>query len=197
MLYGYARIPAIERDAKRQVDALKKAGCEQLYIDREISAGATRRPSLERLLAAAKEGDVVVVWKLDRLGRSLSHLVRLVKQLSERNVGFCSLTEGIDSTTSEWFSRAVDALHNFESSLIVERTRTGLAHAKQRGTKLGRKRKLTPEQVENAKRLIDIGESPREVARTFEVSLATLYRFIPAAASNRNSMDLFSNSTQQ
>lgn len=198
MVYGYAHIPAIDRDAQVQVDALRSAKCDELYIDREVSAGAARRPSLDRLLAAVKGGDVLMVWRLDRIGRSLPHLIHLLKQLSERNVGFCSLTEGIDSATSKvGFYRVIDALHEFERALIVERTRTGLAHAKQRGTKLGRKRKLTPEQVENAKRLIDIGESPRQVARSFEVSVATLYRFIPAAASNRNSLDLFNNSTQQ
>lgn len=198
MLYGYARIPAIEPDAQVQVDALRSAKCDELYIDREVSAGAARRPSLDRLLAAVKGGDVLMVWRLDRIGRSLPHLIHLLQQLSERDVGFCSLTEGIDSTTSKvGFYRVIDAFLEFERALIVERTRTGLAHAKQRGTKLGRKRKLTPEQVENAKRLIDIGESPRQVARSFEVSVATLYRFIPAAASNRNSLDLFNNSTQQ
>jgi DNA invertase Pin-like site-specific DNA recombinase len=198
MLYGYALVPAIEHDARDQLNALRGAGCDQLYIDRELSAGAARRPSLDRLIRVAKQGDVLVVWRLDRIGRSIPHLVRLLMQLADQNIGFRSLTEAVDSTNSDCgLYRILRALHDFELALILERTRTGLAQAKQRGTKLGRKRKLTPEQVETAKRLIDIGESPRQVAREFKVSIATLYRLIPAAASSRNSMDLFSNYAQQ
>ena len=196
MLIGYARVSTIDQNPTLQFDALKVAGCERVFTDEGISGGAMKRPALDKALAALKPDDVLIVWKLDRLGRSLSHLIQITKQLGERGVGFRSLSEAIDTTSvsGRLLFHIMDALAEFERSLITERTRTGMAAAKQRGDKVGRKPKLSDDQVNHARNLIDAGESPRQVAKSLGVSTATLYRKIPAAASNRNTPDLF-NST--
>lgn len=193
MLYGYARVSTTDQNPALQLDALKAAGCDELFIDEGITGGTLKRPALDKALATLKDGDVLIVWRLDRLGRSLSHLIQLTKTLGDRGVGFRSLSEAIDTTSSSGrlLFHIMGALAEFERSLIVERTRAGLASAKRRGKKLGRKPKLTSEQIHHAKKLIDTGESPRQVAKSLAVSLATLYRIIPAAVTNRNPQDLF------
>jgi len=194
MLVGYARVAAADRNAAIQQAALTAAGCERIFADEGVSGGAIKRPALEKALAALNTGDVLVVWRLDRLGRSLSHLVQLAKLLGGGGIGFKSLSESIDTAAASGrqFFCIMGALADFERSLIIERTRAGMVAARQRGAKAGRKPKLTPEQIEYARKLIDAGEGPREVAKTLGVGLATLYRRIPAAASNRNTLDLFS-----
>lgn len=194
MLFGYARVSTTDQNPALQLDALKAAGCERLFVDEGISGGAIKRPALDKALATLKAGDVLIVWKLDRLGRSLSHLIQLTKALGDRDIGFRSLSEAIDTTSSSGrlLFHIMGALAEFERALIVERTRAGLTSAKQRGTKLGRKPKLSPDQIAHARKLIDAGESPSHVAKTIGVSTATLYRAIPAGASNRDTSDLFS-----
>lgn len=194
MLLGYARVSTLDQNPALQLDALKLAGCERTFTDEGISGGAIKRPALDEALAALKPGDVLIVWKLDRLGRSLSHLIQITKQLGERDIGFRSLSESIDTTSASGrlLFHIMGALAEFERALITERTRAGMVAAKQRGVKVGRKPKLSPDQIDHARKLIDAGESPRHVATSMGVSTATLYRKIPAAASNRNSLDLFS-----
>ena len=193
MLFGYARVSTTDQNTALQLDALKAAGCERIFSDEGVSGGATKRPALDKALAALRPGDVLVVWKLDRLGRSLSHLIHITKQLGDGGIGFRSISESIDTTSASGrlLFHIMGALAEFERALITERTRAGLTSAKQRGVKLGRKPKLTAEQIDHARKLIDTGESPRHVAKTVGVSVATLYRFIPAAASNRETRDLF------
>lgn len=194
MFLGYARVSTADQNPALQLDALNRAGCERIFTDEDVSGGAIKRPALDKALAVLKSGDVLIVWKLDRLGRSLSHLIQITKQLGEKGIGFRSLSESIDTTTASGLLlfHIMGALAEFERSLIVERTRAGMASAKQRGAKVGRKPKLSPDQIDHARKLIDAGESPRDVAKTIGVSTATLYRAIPAAASNRNTLDLFS-----
>ena len=194
MLIGYARVSTGDQTPALQLDALKNAGCERIFTDEGVSGGAIKRPALDKAIAALKSGDVLVVWKLDRLGRSLSHLIQLTKQLGETSIGFRSLSEAIDTTSASGrlLFHIMGALAEFERSLITERTRAGMVAARQRGTKVGRKPKLSPDQIEHARKLIEHGESPRHVAKSMSVSTATLYRAIPAAASNRNTVDLFS-----
>lgn len=184
MLYGYARVSASDQKAQLQLDALQAAGCQQVFVDEGISGSRTTRPALSKAFAALKAGDVLVVWRLDRLGRSLSHLIQLAGQLDEQGIGFRSLTEAIDTTSSSGrlLFHIMGALAEFERNLIVERTQAGLAAAKRRGTRLGRRPKLTPAQVDHAAKLIEGGESPRNVARTLGVSPATLYRLLRATA---------------
>ena len=184
MLYGYARVSTSDQKAQLQLDALQAAGCQQVFVDEGISGSAATRPALSKAFAALKAGDVLVVWRLDRLGRSLSHLIQLTGQLGEQGIGFRSLTEAIDTTSSSGrlLFYIMGALAEFERNLIVERTQAGLAAAKKRGTRLGRRPKLTPAQVAHARKLIEGGESPRHVARTLDVSTATLYRYLPVPA---------------
>lgn len=195
MLFGYARVSTLDQNPALQRDALTRAGCEHIFTDEGISGGAIKRPALDKALATLNPGDVLIVWKLDRLGRSLSHLIQITKQLGERDIGFRSLSESIDTTSASGrlLFHIMGALAEFERALIAERTRAGMAAAKQRGAKAGRKPKLTPDQIEHARKLIDAGESPGDVAKSLHVSKATLYRKLPAAASNRATLDLFTN----
>ena len=188
MLFGYARVSTLDQNPALQLDALKLAGCERIFTDEGISGGAIKRPALDKALAALKPGDVLIVWKLDRLGRSLSHLIQITKHLGERDIGFRSLSESIDTTSASGrlLFHIMGALAEFERALITERTRAGMVAAKQRGVKVGRKPKLSPDQIDHARKLIDAGESPRHVATSMGVSTATLYRKIPAAVSNRS-----------
>lgn len=194
MLIGYARVSTLDQTPALQLDALKAAGCERVFTDEGVSGGAKKRPQLDQALAVLQPGDVLTVWKLDRLGRSLSHLIELTSDLGQRGIGFRSLSEAIDTTSPQGklLLHMLGALAEFERSLIAERTRAGLTAAKRRGAKLGRKPKLSTEQIAHARQLIDAGESPTRVAKTIGVSPATLYRAIPAGASNRNTEDLFS-----
>lgn len=198
MFIGYARVSTTDQNSALQLDALKAAGCERIFIDEGINGGAIKRPALDKAVVALKSGDVLIVWKLDRLGRSLSHLIQITKQLGESGIGFRSLSESIDTTSAPGclLFHIMGALAEFERALITERTRAGMASAKQRGARVGRKPKLSLDQIDHAKKLIDAGESPRHVAKSMGVSTATLYRKIPAAASNRTTLDLFANAGQ-
>lgn len=197
MLVGYARVSTADHNPALQLDALLGAGCQRLFTDEGVSGGAKRRPQLDQALAVLQPDDVLAVWRLDRLGRSLSHLIELIHDLGTRGIGFRSLSEGIDTTSAQGklMLHILGALAEFERALIAERTRAGLTAAKRRGAKLGRRPKLSEDQIAHAKRLIDTGESPSRVAKTLGVSPATLYRAIPAGASNRDTGDLFSSAT--
>jgi DNA invertase Pin-like site-specific DNA recombinase len=184
MRIGYARVSTTDQTLALQRDALKEAGCAKVFTDKGVSGTMTSRPGLDLALRALKPGDTLIVWKLDRLGRSLSHLVQTVTELGERKVGFQSLSDPIDTTNAggRLVLHMMAALAEFERSLIVERTRAGLKAAKRRGVKVGRKPTLTQAQVTHARRLIDGGESPRTVASTLRVGRTTLWRALKAAA---------------
>lgn len=193
MLFGYARVLTLDQTSALQLDTLHGPGCERVFSDECVSRGARTLTQLGQALTLLKPGDVLMVWKLDRLGRSLSHLIELTSDLGQRGVGFWSLSEAIDTTGAQGklILHMLGDLAEFERSLIAERTRAGVVAAKQRGTKLCRKLKLSTAQIAHARQLIDAGESHTDVARTMDVSTATLYRAIPAGASNRNNDDLF------
>lgn len=177
MKIGYARISTDEQPPDLQIQALKKAGCKTIYIDK-VSSTVCKRPELDRCLHALSSGDVLVLWKLDRLGRSLSHLVGLLEDVKGKGVGFCSLTEAIDTDTptGRVMGHSIGALAEFERSLIIERTRAGINAAKRLGVRVGRKPKLTAQQVAHARQLIHGGESPSNVARLLGVGRSTIYR---------------------
>ena len=173
---GYARVSTGEQDLALQLDALKEAGCKLVFQD--LASGArTDRPGLAEALAYVREGDVLIVWKLDRLGRSLPHLIETVTRLEQRGVGLRSLTEQIDTTTpaGRLIFHVFGALGQFERDLIRERTRAGLAAAVARGRKGGRKPVVTGEKLERAKALIDQGLNVREAAIRLKIGKSALY----------------------
>lgn len=178
MKRGYARVSTSDQKLDLQVNALQQAGCDEIYIDKGLSGASHDRPELARLMADAEAGDHVIVWKLDRLGRSLQHLVQVVNDLREKGIAFTSLTNNIDTSTSEgrFFFNIMASLAEFEREIISERTRAGLQAAKARGATLGRPKKLSPELIEHAQKLKGEGMPKRQIARLLKVSPATLYR---------------------
>ncbi|GJG89329.1 resolvase [Gemmatimonadetes bacterium T265] len=171
-----------EQSLALQQDALAKAGCDRTYTD-VISGVAVEREGLAAALDYVRSGDTLVVWRLDRLGRSLRHLIEQVTALEARGVGFHSLTEAIDTTTSggKLVFHIFGALAEFERNVIRERTKAGLAAAKARGRLGGRKRVLSPTQVEAARGLMADPTRPiADVCAAMRVSRATLYRYVPA-----------------
>ena len=179
-LLGYARVSTQDQDASLQLDALKAAGCVKIFADK-ASGSLDRRPQLERLLDHLRPGDTIVVWRLDRLGRSLKHLIQLIEDLAEKGVGFRSLTEGMDTTTAggKLIFSIFGALAEFERSLIRERTVAGLAAARARGRVGGRPPVMTPEKVRVARQLYDAQElTVEEIAKTIGVSRKTIYRHL-------------------
>ena len=177
MKYGYARVSTVDQNASLQKDALKAAGCKKIVTE-QISGVSARRPKLDRLLASLSVGDVITVWRLDRLGRSLSHLIEVVRDLDAKGAQFQSLTEGINTATAQGrlTFHLMGALAEFERSLIVERTQAGLNAARKRGVRVGRPPALTTAQIKHARTLIDGGERVSAVAASLSVDRSTLYR---------------------
>lgn len=177
-LIGYARVSTDDQTLALQLDALHQAGVAEVFEDAGVSGATRDRPGLRCALEALQAGDILVVWRLDRLGRSLADLIDLVNSLKAKGCGFKSLTESIDTSTAggELVFHLFGAMAQFERALIIERTRAGLSAAKRRGVTLGRKRSLTARQVEHARQLIEGGESPPEVAKSLGVSRSTLWR---------------------
>jgi DNA invertase Pin-like site-specific DNA recombinase len=183
MLIGYARVSTIDQNLALQRDALAEAGCGKIFIE-QLSGAVTDRPALRDALEFARSGDTLIVWKLDRLARSMKQLIDTIEKLRVKGIGFRSLTEALDTTTAQ--GRLVfhmfGALAEFERSLIRERTQAGLAAARRVGRTGGRPPKLTGDDIEAANAMLanpDI--SVAQIADRLGVSPATLYRYIPAA----------------
>lgn len=177
-LIGYARVSTRDQTVDPQRQALLAAGCDLIFDD-TISGATKRRSGLDQALASLTSGDVLIVWKLDRLGRSMQHVVNTVLDLDRRGIGFRSLTEAIDltSSTGKLLLSVFGWLAEVERDLTTERTKAGLAAAKKRGVQLGRKRKLNGNDVAHAKRLIANGEeSVAGMARILKVGRNTLGR---------------------
>lgn len=184
MLLGYARVSTDDQTDALQLDALKAAGCERTFSDRASGASADR-PALKDAISHARHGDTLVVWRLDRLGRSLPHLIETVKSLETAGIGFRSLTEHLDTTTpnGRLIFHLFGALAEFERELTRERTKAGLAAARARGRKGGRPAKLNAERIRIAERLLKDPESTvSEVARTLGVHRSTLHKALTADA---------------
>jgi DNA invertase Pin-like site-specific DNA recombinase len=183
MLIGYARVSTAEQSVHLQQDALTAAGCERIYTD--VASGArTERSGLEEALGHLRPGDALVVWKLDRLGRSLRHLIDLVNALHARQVGFRSLQESIDTTTpgGKLVFHVFGALAEFERDLVRERTQAGLSAARLRGRKGGRPRAMNETQIAMARAMLADREKPiAEICAALRISKATLYRYLPAS----------------
>ena len=177
---GYARVSTDDQHLDLQRDALTKAGCSVTY-EEKVSGKTADRPELDQCLKALRAGDTLVVWRLDRLGRSLKDLLRIVDDLKERGVSFVSLTERIETDTAagKMAFHLFGALSEFERSLIRERTQAGLAAARARGRAGGRKPKLDDQQVREIKALLrDPDIQVADVARRYGVSRTTLYNHV-------------------
>nr|WP_175950825.1 recombinase family protein [Burkholderia sp. BCC0405] len=200
MRIGYARVSTDEQHLDLQLEALTRHNCDLIFQDQGISGASVDRPGLQEALRALKAGDAFVVWRVDRLSRSLLDLVNRVNELSANNIQFVSLMEHIDTTspTGRFSFHMIAALAEFERALIAERTRAGLAVAKQRGRTLGRPAALTTIQLVQARELLQT-ESLSTVAHLFHVSSTTLRRHLrrhEAAQSEGESFDEVDNLTR-
>jgi DNA invertase Pin-like site-specific DNA recombinase len=179
MLIGYARVSTHDQTLNLQRDALEKAGCSKLFTD-TASGAKTERKGLDEALNYVRRGDTLIVWRLDRLGRSLPHLITTMTGLEERGIDFKSLTENIDTTTSagKLIFHIFGSLAEFERNLIRERTTAGLIAAHARGRKGGRPKALTTKQRSIAQDLYEKRHPIAEICRTLKISKSTLYRYI-------------------
>lgn len=178
MKIGYARISTIDQNLDLQKDALEKVGCERIFYDK-VSGTKTERKGLTETLNYARKGDVVVVWKLDRLGRSLKHLIEVINYLDEKGIGLASVQESIDTTTpgGKLIFHVFGAMAEFERELIRERTQAGLAAARARGKKGGRPKVMDKKKIAIAKSMMaDKDISVNDICKTLNVSKSTLYR---------------------
>ena len=186
MLIGYARVSTQDQTLDLQKDALEKLGCTKIFTDTASGAKA-ERIGLDEAMSHLREGDTLVVWRLDRLGRSLRHLIETITRLNNRGIGFKSITESIDTTTSggKLIFHIFGALAEFERDIIRERTQAGLTAARARGRKGGRPKALTPKKAQMAQALYkDKNNTIDEICRTLNISRATLYRYIKTGGTN-------------
>ncbi len=181
MRIGYARVSTDEQTTAAQRAALEAAGCDAIHT--ETAGGAAKRPALEEALARLQPGDVLTVWKFDRLARSLPDLLQIGQRIEGAGAHLRSLTEDIDTSSSagRLVFHVMGAMAQFERDLIRERTKAGMAAARKAGRNIGRPRALSPDQVRKARLLIQNGESPASVARAFKVGVSTLRAAIAGA----------------
>ena len=181
MRIGYARVSTQDQRLDVQHEALTRSGCEKTFDD-TMSGKVTDRPGLQKALEQLRKGDTLIVWKLDRLGRSVKQLVDLVSSVEKEGITFVSLTDSIDTSTpaGRFFFHVMASLAEMERELTVERTRAGLETARQHGRIGGRKRVMTDGKVKAARSLLASGLPPQDVAANLGVSVATLYRWLPA-----------------
>ncbi|EDR5075842.1 TPA: recombinase family protein [Salmonella enterica subsp. enterica serovar Reading] len=175
---GYIRVSTNDQNTNLQRNALISAECEQIFEDK-MSGSRASRPGLKRALKCLQSGDTLVVWKLDRLGRSVKNLVTLISELHERGIHFQSLTDSIDTGTAmgRFFFHVMSALAEMERELIVERTNAGLAAARAQGRIGGRRPALQPDQIAQIGRLIKNGYSRKQLSIVYNVSLSTIYKY--------------------
>ncbi len=180
MNIGYARVSTDDQNLQLQRDALNQVGCERIYEDQVSGA---REPGLDQALEVLRDGDTLVVWKLDRLGRSVKQLIAFVELLESMGVQFKSITDSIDTGTpaGRFFFHVMASLAQMERELIVERTKAGLEAARKQGRRGGRKRKMTESKLKSAKKLLENGVPPKDVAKDLGISIPTLYRWLPAS----------------
>jgi DNA invertase Pin-like site-specific DNA recombinase len=180
MLLGYARVSTNDQETATQVAALKASGCERIYCE-NASGGRWDRPELHRLLDQLREDDVLVVWKLDRLSRSLRDVLTIMERLTEAQAGFRSLTEAIDTTTpaGRMMMHMVGAFAEFERAMLRERTKAGLDSARREGRIGGRRPKLSPQQQAEIRWMVSRGDkTAADAARLFRIHPATVCRLL-------------------
>ncbi|MCL6706711.1 recombinase family protein [Pseudomonas sp. R2.Fl] len=178
MRIGYARVSTSDQNIELQLRALKAAGCDRIHTDQGVSGASRLRPGLTQSIDDLKPGDTLVIWRLDRLGRSLSHLIDVVSELGRREIGLYSITEAIDTGSAGGILifHIMGALAEFERALISERTRAGMSAARMRGSAIGRPRKLSSSEIERLAGALEGGDTIQATARSLGVSRATLYR---------------------
>ena len=183
MFIGYARVSSTDQNPGLQRNALEKAGCEKIFEDK-VSGARADRPGLGQAMDLLREGDTLVVWKLDRLGCGIKQLVDLINDLHGKGIQFKSTTDAIDTGTASgrFFFHVMASLAEMVRELTMERTRKGLEAARRLGRKGGRKRQMTDSKIESAKKMLANGVPPRDVAHHLGVSIPTLYRWVPATA---------------
>ena len=179
-MIGYARVSTNDQNLDLQVDALRLAGCGRVFEDHGVSGAVEKRRGLNAVLRTLRKGDTLVVWRLDRLGRSIRHLIDVISKLQARGIEFRSVTENIDTSSAggRMIFHVIAAMAEFERSMISERTVAGMAAARQRGQSLGRRRSMTDEQCVEAARALTLGESIADVAQRYKVHPRTLKRLI-------------------
>jgi DNA invertase Pin-like site-specific DNA recombinase len=179
MKIGYARVSTTDQNLDLQTDALKTAGCEKIFRDRGVSGAKADRPGLDKALEHVRKKDTLVIWKLDRLGRSLSHLLSIVEDLRERGVNFASVQDGFDTSTAsgKMVFSVIGAMAEYERNLIRERTMAGLAAARARGRMGGRPKSLSKSQVKVAIALAEAGKlTIKQICEQVGCSRSTYYR---------------------
>jgi DNA invertase Pin-like site-specific DNA recombinase len=187
MLIGYARVSTNDQETATQVAALKAAGCERIFREK-ASGGRWDRPELQRLLDQLRKSDVLVVWKLDRLSRSLRDVLTIMERLGEARAGFRSLTEAIDTTTpaGRMMMQMVGAFAEFERAMLKERTKAGLDSARGEGRIGGRRSKLSPQQQSEIRKMVSKGDkTAADAARLFKIHPATVCRLLARSASTK------------
>lgn len=181
MKIGYARVSTGLQNLDLQEDSLKSEGCQKIFTDK-ISGAKSKRPGLENAIDFAREGDTIVVWRLDRLGRNMQDLITIVNQLNDRGISFYSIQENItmdkSSSTGQLMFHLFAAFAEFERNLILERSAAGREAARARGRFGGRPEKLTKQDVELMKKLIDSGTPIKTIAEKWHVSRTTIYRYL-------------------
>jgi DNA invertase Pin-like site-specific DNA recombinase len=181
---GYARVSTLDQKLDLQMQALRKAGCKKFFREK-VSGASRQRPEFQRMLEQLRAGDTIIVWRLDRLARSTRDLLETMEAIGEGGARFQSLSEPWADTTThagKLIMTVFAGIAEFERDLIRERTKAGRDAARDRGVSFGRPRKLNPEQVKLAQRLISEGKSVRQIAETFNVHAATIYRLSAVAA---------------
>ena len=188
LLVGYARVSkADDRDTAAQVKALRYAGCKRIF-EEKASGGRWNRPQLHKALEHLREGDVLVVWKLDRLSRSLNDLLQIMERVQDAGAGFRSITEAVDTTTSagRMLMQMLGSFAEFERSMVRERTRAGLAAARDRGVKVGRPAKLSPHQQQEVIRAVRAGsKTAADAARLFGLHRSNITRLLARSTEYR------------
>ncbi|MGU3401346.1 recombinase family protein [Brucellaceae bacterium D45D] len=180
-LVGYARVSTVEQNLDLQINALTTAGCTEILTDQGLSGADFQRPGLRKALRHMQRGDMLVVWRLDRLGRSLVDLIQTVSGLSKRGCEFRSLTESIDTSSSggRLVFHMMGAMAEFERAIISERTKAGMEAARMRGSRIGRRPSLSPEQIDSARRAVELGQrSVIDIAMSNGVHPKTLARLL-------------------
>lgn len=181
MLVGYARVSTKEQNYEMQIQALRNAGCEKIFSEKE-SGNSDDRREFKKVLTFLREGDTLIVWKLDRLGRSISQSSRVLETLKEKKVSVVSLIENIDTRTifGEWLFYFASIFAEMERNSIIERTKAGIKFAREQGVRIGRPPKMTEDNIEIIRELLKAGWTVKKIAEKLGISQSSIYAYFPS-----------------